>query len=356
MRTHTKTTPLLAVQITAPAQNGRFRREGIAKYPKGQKEWAGLTHFRSLPLSEVISSFMAALEMCHSDSEALLAATSHIGGPTMELVTSSKKHARELLNRVYEVTARLGGKEGVSASDLKSLEDHVRVYYDGNDVGTVSRMSMQTNRHHLEEATKLFALLKPHLTVNAVEKHTAALAPTSRRVFIVHGRDEENKKGLKDMLVRWGFDPIILSEQANRGRHLLEKLLKHTSDVGFAFVLMTPDDVAATRDDFGRLIVEVFEELVSEATGKASSDRANLIRRLREIFRPRVRQNVMFEYGLCIATLGKENVCVLVGSEGLEIPSDVLGYSYLRFEKTVSECEQQIMRELEAAGYDLPKK
>lgn len=311
-----------------------------------------------LSLSEAASSFKTALNMCHNDSQAFVVATSGVagvGGPEMKLVTESKKHARELLDAAYEATARLKENEDVSSSDVKSLEEHVRAYYDLNDVATVSRLSLQTMRYHLDEATKLFATLKPYLAALPAERGDTTRGPRSRRVFIVHGRDEENKNALKEMLVRWGFDPIILSEQPNKGRHLLEKLLVHTSDVGFVFVLMTPDDVATTREDFGKLVVAVFSDIVREVAGGALPDSADLLRRLREIFRPRVRQNVMFEYGLCVGSLRKENVCVLVGSDGLEIPSDVLGYGYLRFEKTVSECEPQIRCELEAAGYDVAK-
>jgi hypothetical protein len=118
---------------------------------------------------------------------------------------------------------------------------------------------------------------------------------------------------------------------------------------------MTPDDVAATREDFGKLIGGIFGSLVDAVKGRASYDQVDFIRLANELFRPRVRQNVIFEYGLCIGSLGKENVCVLVESDGLEIPSDVLGYGYIPFKKTVSECEKQIRRELEAAGYTLPK-
>jgi hypothetical protein len=71
---------------------------------------------------------------------------------------------------------------------------------------------------------------------------------------------------------------------------------------------------------------------------------------------PRVRQNVSFEYGLCIGVLGRENVCVLLQSwkgGALEIPSDVLGFSYIQFMKDVSERKEDIRRELLAAGYRL---
>lgn len=296
-------------------------------------------------MSEVVS-FKTALEICHKDLQAL---KSSFFGPASEdhsiagLVIDSKNHARDLLGAVYEVTARLREKENVPAANIESLEKHVRSYYDYSDpFRFITRQELQSLEYHLEETTKLFLSMKPYLTVLATERRDIATVPTSRKVFIIHGRSEENKNALKDMLIGYGFEPVILSEQPNRGRHLLEKLLVHTSDVGYVFVLMTPDDVAATREDFGDLVLTDFR------------DKTEFMRRVGEIFKPRVRQNVMFEYGLCIGSLGKENVCVLVESEGLEIPSDVLGYGHIPFEKNVSECEQRIKSELEAAGYKIP--
>ena len=41
--------------------------------------------------------------------------------------------------------------------------------------------------------------------------------------------------------------PIILHEQANEGRTVVEKL-EHHGDVSFAIVLLTPDDVGGTNE------------------------------------------------------------------------------------------------------------
>ncbi|MPQ87262.1 nucleotide-binding protein, partial [Pseudomonas sp. MAFF 730085] len=42
-------------------------------------------------------------------------------------------------------------------------------------------------------------------------------------------------------LERIGFEAVILHEQANQGRTVIEKVEAH-GDVGFAVVLLTPDD------------------------------------------------------------------------------------------------------------------
>lgn len=64
----------------------------------------------------------------------------------------------------------------------------------------------------------------------------------SKRVFIVHGHDHVAKNELERYLQELGLEPIILHRQADEGRTILEKFEKH-SDVGYAFVLLTPDDI-----------------------------------------------------------------------------------------------------------------
>jgi predicted nucleotide-binding protein/uncharacterized protein YegP (UPF0339 family) len=170
-----------------------------------------------------------------------------------------------------------------------------------------------------------------------------AIEPRSKKIFIVHGRDEGNKNILREMLLRWGLQPIILAEEPNRGRTLIEKLIDHTSDVGYVFVIMTADDAGALRSEFhdfaDRLIVG------RQATTLSILDDLN------RIIKPRVRQNVIFEYGLCVGSVGRYRVCLLVEKDNIEIPTDVLGYGYYAFKEKVSECETQIRKELEAVGY-----
>ena len=65
----------------------------------------------------------------------------------------------------------------------------------------------------------------------------------SRRIFIVHGHDSDIKNELARFLQKLDFHPIILHERADRGQTIIAKLRDEMSDVGFAFVLLTPDDV-----------------------------------------------------------------------------------------------------------------
>jgi predicted nucleotide-binding protein len=135
-------------------------------------------------------------------------------------------------------------------------------------------------------------------------------------VFVVHGRNEAVKESVARFLEKLHLHPIILHEQPNKGRTIIEKFEGH-SDVGFAVVLLTPDDVG---------------ELAS-STGEHP---------------PRARQNVILELGYFLGKLGRARVCVL-HMHGLEIPSDILGVLYVPYDAD-NGWRLKLAKELKAAG------
>lgn len=146
-------------------------------------------------------------------------------------------------------------------------------------------------------------------------------SPTrTNRVFIVHGHDETTKAVLARMLERIGLEPIILHEQPNRGRTIIEKF-EHFADVGFAVIVLTPDDVG----------------------GIAGSQNEGLA--------PRARQNVVFEFGFFIGKLGRDKVVALM-PHGIERPSDISGVIYTPLD-AVGAWKLDLAKELKAAGYTI---
>jgi predicted nucleotide-binding protein len=140
--------------------------------------------------------------------------------------------------------------------------------------------------------------------------------PVGRNVFIVHGHDEAMKEAVARFLTQIGFVPIILHEQANIGRTVIEKVEDYAGAVGFAVVLLSPDDEGC-------------------AVG--------------ETLQPRARQNVLLELGYFIGLLGRERVCALKRGN-IELPSDFGG---VVFEKYDSGWKEKLGRELEAVGYEI---
>ncbi|MDN5566007.1 MAG: nucleotide-binding protein [Psychrobacter sp.] len=141
----------------------------------------------------------------------------------------------------------------------------------------------------------------------------------SSKVFIVHGHDNEAKTEVARFIERLGLEAIILHEQINSGATIIEKLEKYT-DVGFAIVLYTPDDIGAV---------------------KTESDNSN----------PRARQNVVFEHGLLIGKIGRNNVVALV-KDTVEIPNDISGVVYETMDSKGA-WKYKIAREMKSSGYDV---
>jgi hypothetical protein len=143
-------------------------------------------------------------------------------------------------------------------------------------------------------------------------------AQFSRKIFIVHGHDEGSRESVARFLEKIDFEPVILHERANRGRTIIEKFEAH-ADVGFAVVLMTPDDVGGAREGMQQ--------------------------------QARARQNVILELGYFIGRLGRERVCAVKSSE-LELPSDILGVVWTPFDSHGA-WKVALLKELEAAGYEI---
>jgi predicted nucleotide-binding protein len=73
--------------------------------------------------------------------------------------------------------------------------------------------------------------------------------PVSNEVFIVHGHDSLAMNEVARLIERAGLDAVILHEQVNAGRTIIEKFEHHAGVAGFAVVLLTPDDVGGPSRD-----------------------------------------------------------------------------------------------------------
>ncbi len=141
---------------------------------------------------------------------------------------------------------------------------------------------------------------------------------SSRKIFLVHGRDDAAREAVARVVSKLQLEPIILHEQPNKGATLIEKFEKH-ADVGFAIILLTPDDegrVAGVGD-----------------------------------FSFRARQNVILEMGYFIGRLGRDHVMVLRKGD-IEIPSDIFGVVYEPLDDGGA-WRFKLGKELQAAGYDV---
>ena len=141
----------------------------------------------------------------------------------------------------------------------------------------------------------------------------------TNEVFIVHGRDEGTKSTVARFLEKLALKPIILAEIPGQGRTIIEKFEQH-AQVGFAIILLTPDDVGSPRGDENDLSL-------------------------------RARQNVIFELGFFIGSLGRERVRALINGK-VEIPSDYAGIEYIPLNDS-GEWKLKLIQELQSAGLEV---
>ena len=154
-----------------------------------------------------------------------------------------------------------------------------------------------------------------------VKSKEEKIVSKNKKVFIVHGHDEEMKLRVVRTLDKLELEPIILHEQPNRGRTIIEKFEDSSEMISFAIVLLSPDDKGCEAKNFP------------------------------ESAKFRGRQNVILELGYFIGKLGRNNVLVLFKDENyFEHPSDILGVLYTPFNKG---WELEMVKELQSCGYDV---
>ena len=143
-----------------------------------------------------------------------------------------------------------------------------------------------------------------------------ARSTDNNEIFIVHGRDSPAKLEVARLIERAGLKAVILHEQPNQGRTIIEKFEAHGGAAGFAVIVVTPDDVGGLDQ---------------------------------EHLQPRARQNVIGEMFWFAGRLGRDRVCALKKGD-IEMPSDFAGVGYTDMDDRGA-WKQELMREVQAAGY-----
>ena len=142
---------------------------------------------------------------------------------------------------------------------------------------------------------------------------------TTNEIFIVYGRDEGAKNIVARFLEKLHLKPVILAEMPAKGRTIIERFEQH-AEVGYAIVLLTPDDAGSLQGDENDL-------------------------------KPRARQNVIFELGFFVGRLGRKHVCSLTKGD-VEIPSDYAGIEYIPF-NDADGWRLKLIQELKSGGFEI---
>lgn len=141
----------------------------------------------------------------------------------------------------------------------------------------------------------------------------------TNKVFIVHGHNETIKQKVARLLKNLKLEPIILHEQVDNGNTIIEKFEQYSNSVNFAIILLTADD-----------------------EGKANKE---------DNYKPRARQNVIFEMGYFYGKLGRNKV-FLLKENGVEDPSDLSGIIYTPYDE-YDGWKLKLVKQLKESGYDV---
>jgi len=178
------------------------------------------------------------------------------------------------------------------------------------------RMSVQCCADGLRSCKAIFQTYLEDMVdevVSTTQLTTKTKTSNMDKIFIVHGHDGELKQAVARIVEKQELEAIILSEQANKGRTIIEKFEDY-SDVGGAICLFTADDLGRAKKD--------------------TSDNT------------RARQNVVLETGYFMGKLGREHV-VILADDGIEMPSDLSGVVYTN----TANWQIDLLKELKAMGY-----
>lgn len=140
------------------------------------------------------------------------------------------------------------------------------------------------------------------------------------KVFIVHGHDQVAKVNATRFIEKLGLEAVVLHERADSGNTIIEKFERESSDVSFAVILLTGDDL-----------------------GEANANIAQP--------QPRARQNVVFELGYFVGLLGRSKVAALRAPD-VEMPSDYQGVIYIDLD-TTDAWKLSLAKNIKAAGIDI---
>lgn len=224
---------------------------------------------------------------------------------------------RGLKNTIRITVANIFGDPSPQMKDFQSVVKGVELYEDSNYWGehAVQQIVSLMNQF-ISEVTQYWTDDVPHPKEQSGQ--SGKNIPTiSNKVFIVHGHNHGVLNTVSRFIEKLGLEAIILQEQARRGNTIIEMLEKH-SEVSYAIVILSPDDLGAA----------VLEK-----------DHLNY----------RARQNVILELGFFIGKLGRKNTSAIVVEE-IEIPSDYHGILYIKFD-TGNAWKLALAKELREAGF-----
>jgi len=175
------------------------------------------------------------------------------------------------------------------------------------------------SKDQIEDLIDSNAKSSPKKSIRNNSKNTDSTI-TGEDVFIVHGHDNEAKQEVARFIEKLDLNAIILHEQPNKGRTVIEKLVEESNTAGFAIILLTPDDIGYVKGE-----------------------------KQQEEFRSR--QNVVLELGYFVGKIGRGKICILLKGS-TTIPSDFNGVLYIPMDD-LGRWKLDLAKELSESGFQV---
>lgn len=181
-------------------------------------------------------------------------------------------------------------------------------------------LSGRTFHSYQGKSELLMVIGKVKSGLSVTTNKPSSLPLSNNRVFLVHGHNEAVMHASARFIEDLGLQAIILREQPNQGRTIIEKFVD-SSDVAFAVILLT-------ADDRGGPATHMYDDQ-----------------------KKRARQNVILEMGFFLGKLGRNRVCALY-EEGVEVPSDYHGVLFIPIDNS-QDWKFLLAKEMKAVGLSI---
>ena len=233
---------------------------------------------------------------------------------TNEEKTNSEKAFIRILNKIDDLQIQNLATKIIETFILNSAYKDFSIISDDVELIKFSKENIETIKHAVKENAKKINLnvLEPNIAMKTTSKEE------NKKVFIVHGHNDTLKLDVARTIEKLKLQPVILHEQSNNGKTIIEKFEKF-SDVAFAIILLTADDLGNSKNT--------------------------------QNLNKRARQNVIFELGYFIGKLGRENVMTLK-EEGVEVPNDISGVVYTPYD-SYGNWKTELAKELKSTGFTI---
>ena len=225
-------------------------------------------------------------------------------------VTTQDPEFKAWKNKADRVLIKLYGEDSYEFKEFRKTEYSLSVYA----LSTPKSVFVTKCAEGLTATKMVFENYIRELKIRGneeIDNHKVNVIQDS--VFIVHGHNEILKTKVQLLLQQQGIKGIILSEQTNGGKTIIEKFEEY-SDVDAAIILMSSDDEGREKGE----------------------------KELRE----RARQNVIFEAGFFMGKLERKKVIIIADTD-IEIPSDLQGVVYTNSNR----WEIEVLGELKNMGF-----